>query len=165
MRVKNRLHVSECWKWAKLWRILTDSQRGSAPSTKVWQKNGLPHYVDNGLRGPTAATTGSSGRGTPSRAGGYGGPAGVATHCAPMVQWFNQQPLKKLKFLKLAQNQNRHQKRIPQVKTNQMSARTSELQSCFMIITTSDSGCLPPFQWHLHLVNLCDLHGWPLQMG
>ena len=46
------------------------------------------HYVENGLRGPTPART-----------------AGVATHCAPMVRRFNQHPLKKLKFSKLAQNQ------------------------------------------------------------
>ena len=103
--------------------------------------------------------------GYPEQGGWLWRTAGVATRCAPMVQWFNQQPLKRLKFLKLAQNQNRHQKRIPQVKTNQMSGQTSELQSCFMFITTSDSGCLPPFQWQPHLVNLCDLQGWPLQMG
>ena len=59
--------------------------------------------------------------GYPEQGGWLWGTVGVATCCTRMVQWFNQQPVKKLKISKLAQNQNRHQKRIPHVKTNQMS--------------------------------------------
>ena len=82
------------------------------------------HYVENGLRGLTAATTGSSGRGTLSIGmGSYRGPL----EWPPMVRRFNQHPLKKLKLSKLVQNQNEHQKQIPQVKTKHMSGRTSEL--------------------------------------